>query len=398
MTRSHNWPTVAFGDVVRLNTDRIADPAAAGIERYVGIEHITPGDLRVRSWGLVAEGTTFTNHFRTGQVLFPKRRAYQRKVALADFEGVCSGDIYVFESKDPAVLLSELLPFICQTDGFFDHAIGTSAGSLSPRTNWSHLTAYEFPLPPPAEQRRLVEILESILSIKEAIENTLYTSNVLIASFVNEMIETSLTNLAVKRTRIAELGLNGEPVMKTGPFGSNLKTSYFRESGIPIITIGSLQPTGLDESQFFYLDPIYEGRFEDYKTLIGDIVFSRVADVGRCHLITQRDEGLIISSNLIRIRVNKSFIRPKYLYFLLKHYRDVRRQISGVTTQAAGRLLVNTQTMQKLTFDVPPVDIQDLIISQAEQIEMTHQALELRESSILSLFREMREMQLGKMV
>ena len=109
-----------------------------GFERYVGLEHLDPGDLKIRRWGNVSDGTTFTNVFRAGQVLFGKRRAYQRKVAVADFDGVCSGDIYVFEPKNEH-LLPELLPFICQTDGFFEHAVGTSAGSLSPRTNWDSL-------------------------------------------------------------------------------------------------------------------------------------------------------------------------------------------------------------------------------------------------------------------
>ena len=131
-TLKPGWTRVSFGDVVKLNTDRFADPAAAGIERYMGLEHIEPEDLRIRRWGFVADGTTFTNCFRPGQVLFGKRRAYLRKVAVADFEGVCSSDIYVFESKDPDVLLPGLLPFLCQTEGFFQHAVGTSAGSLSP--------------------------------------------------------------------------------------------------------------------------------------------------------------------------------------------------------------------------------------------------------------------------
>ena len=127
---------VKFADVISLSTSRLADPRAAGIERFVGLEHIAPENLHIRSWGLVAEGTTFTSHFKPGQVLFGKRRAYQRKVAVADFEGVCSSDIYVFESKDPNVLLPELLSFICQSEGFYQYAVTTSAGSLSPRTNW----------------------------------------------------------------------------------------------------------------------------------------------------------------------------------------------------------------------------------------------------------------------
>ena len=100
MTDKQQWQRVKFGDVVKLNTERCVNPAEAGIERYVGLEHIEPEDLRIRRWGFVSEGTTFTNLFRPGQTLFGKRRAYQRKVAVADFTGICSGDIYVFESKD----------------------------------------------------------------------------------------------------------------------------------------------------------------------------------------------------------------------------------------------------------------------------------------------------------
>jgi len=118
-----------FSDVLHLNTSRVADPLAAGIECFVDLEHIEPENLHIRNWGLVSDGVTFTNSFKPGQVLFGKRRAYQRKVALADFGGVCSSDIYVFESKDPNVLLPELLPFICQSEGFYQHAIKTSAGS-----------------------------------------------------------------------------------------------------------------------------------------------------------------------------------------------------------------------------------------------------------------------------
>lgn len=137
-TLKAGWTRVAFGDIVQLVRERTSDPEGNGFERYVGLEHIDPGDLRIRRWGNVSDGTTFTNVFRAGQVLFGKRRAYQRKVAVADFDGICSGDIYAFESKSEH-LLPDLLPFICQTDRFFEHAIGTSAGSLSPRTNWNSL-------------------------------------------------------------------------------------------------------------------------------------------------------------------------------------------------------------------------------------------------------------------
>ncbi len=153
------WRRVKFGDVVQLAKARSQDPLADGFDRYVGLEHMEPGDLRIRSWGNVADGVTFTNVFQPGQVLFGKRRAYQRKVAVADFAGVCSSDIYVLQTKDAKALLPELLPFICQTDAFLNHAVGTSAGSLSPRTNWTSLAQFEFALPSIDQQVRTLALL-----------------------------------------------------------------------------------------------------------------------------------------------------------------------------------------------------------------------------------------------
>lgn len=163
------WQRVKFGDVVRLSKERSSDPIVDGYDRFIGLEHIEPEDLRIRRWGNVADGVTFTSVFKPGQVLFGKRRAYQRKVAVADFAGVCSGDIYVLESKDPKRLLPELLPFICQTEAFFQHAVGTSAGSLSPRTNWTSLADFEFALPPLEEQQRITQLLNQLCEVSESL-------------------------------------------------------------------------------------------------------------------------------------------------------------------------------------------------------------------------------------
>lgn len=153
------WRMVKFGDVVKNANLTESDPEKAGIERIVGLDHLDPENLHIRRWNALEDGTSFNRKFVPGQTLFGKRRAYQRKVAFAEFEGICSGDILTFEPKDPDVLLPELLPFICQTDVFFDHALGTSAGSLSPRTSWKALQDFEFLLPPVEEQKRIAEIL-----------------------------------------------------------------------------------------------------------------------------------------------------------------------------------------------------------------------------------------------
>lgn len=178
------WKRVRFGDVVE-NCAETCDPQEAGLERFIAMEHLEPGSLHIRSWGNVADGTTFTRRCRPGQVLFGKRRAYQRKVAVAEFEAVVSGDIYVLKPKNES-LLAELLPFLCLSERFFEHAVGTSAGSLSPRTNWSSLASFEFDLPPLDQQRRIAEIL---WAVDETLQIHQQTHDSLIDVFQAELSE-----------------------------------------------------------------------------------------------------------------------------------------------------------------------------------------------------------------
>ncbi len=180
------WTRVTFGDVVRNVNENSRDLAADGLDRVVGLDHLDPGSLRLMRWDNLADlpdGTTFTRKFKPGQVLFGKRRAYQRKAAVPDFAGVCSGDILVFEPADKR-MLTEFLPYLVQSGGFFDHALGTSAGSLSPRTKWAELAKYEFALPRLDEQQRIAELLksvdQSIDRLRKAAESVLVLINALV--------------------------------------------------------------------------------------------------------------------------------------------------------------------------------------------------------------------------
>jgi type I restriction enzyme S subunit len=154
---------VKFGDVVSNMNDSTRNPAALGLERVVGLDHMDRESLPLVWWDNLSdmhEGTSFTRVFRAGQVLFGKRRAYQRKVSAPDFDGICSGDILVFQPAS-SDLLPKFLPYLVQSDKFFDHALGTSAGSLSPRTKWQELAKYEFALPPLAEQQKIVDVISA---------------------------------------------------------------------------------------------------------------------------------------------------------------------------------------------------------------------------------------------
>ena len=160
-TMKPGWRRVKFGDVVRQFKDKV-DPKNSGLKRYIAGDHMDTDDLRIHRWGEISSdylGPAFHMRFKPGQVLYGSRRTYLRKVAVPNFEGICANTTFVLESKNPDVLLQELLPFIMQTDVFHEHSIKQSKGSVNPYINFSDIEWYEFALPPLEEQKRLTNTL-----------------------------------------------------------------------------------------------------------------------------------------------------------------------------------------------------------------------------------------------
>ena len=167
------WTSVEFGNVVQNKNESSKNPALEGLTRVVGLDDMDSESLPLRRWseiGDLPDGTTFTRKFTSGQVLFGKRRSYQEKVSVPDFDGVCSGDILVFEAKDKK-MLNKFLPIVVQSADFISHAIATSAGSLSPRTKWSDLAKYQFCLPSLKDQEKIIEIVSAIDQMIDAYQD-----------------------------------------------------------------------------------------------------------------------------------------------------------------------------------------------------------------------------------
>lgn len=382
------WSWVKFGDVVRLSKDRAANPEAEGIERYVGLEHIDPDDLQIRRWGLVAEGITFTSRFKAGQVLFGKRRAYQRKVAVADFEGVCSGDIYVFESANPKVLLPELLPFICQTDRFFDHAVGTSAGSLSPRTNWTSLANFEFALPPLEEQKHLCKIFNASNILVEKLRFVEASASKCLVALREDFFSlksctvTELQDL-LSNVEAGRSFLGTESTVSPGQFGvlkvSAVGSDEFRPSEAKTL---------VDQNSFL----------EKFSIKAGDLLITRANTpdlVGMSCFVETNYQNLMLSDKVLRL-VPKKGISNRLLLESLWTSR-VRQQLRSVATGTGAAMKnISQEKLSKLilAFPKPNVDTKAFITniqqlrSARNSARQKRQLAEKRHVMILSIALE----------
>lgn len=389
------WRRMRLGDVVRNVNVNVRNPAAVGIERYVGLEHLDPESLHIRRWGLTAEGTTFTRQFKPGQVLFGKRRAYQRKIAVAEFEGVCSGDVLVFEPAN-SDLLPELLPFIVQSDGFFDRALGTSAGSLSPRTKWQSLATYEFALPPLDEQRRIAELL---WAADEAVEQ-----------FLKAQLEADL----LRRTALREFVLgerNGRLLKATsiGPIPQDWSMSRIGQAGEvllgrqrapkyqtgefsrPYLRVANVFDGFLDLGDVLEMD-FDEKDFETYVLRDGDVLLNEGQSrelVGRSCIYRGEIEGCCFQNTLIRFRANSNlFAEYAQAYFQYAFYNGVFAKIARQTTSVAH---LGASRFADLEMPAPPLDEQREIVSHLRAIVHAQDDVTRTLSSLRQVQRTVRD-------
>ena len=175
----------AFGDIA-INSTEKKKPESSDKATYIGLEHLDSGNLTVRRFGADVAPIGDKLVMKKGDVLFGKRRAYQKKVAIAPFDGIFSAHGMVLRPKTE-VVDKAFFPLFIASDYFLDAAIRISVGSLSPTINWRDLKVLEFSLPPLDEQRRLAKVLWAALDLKEAYQTMLARCDEMASSRFVEM-------------------------------------------------------------------------------------------------------------------------------------------------------------------------------------------------------------------
>lgn len=353
------WKRVPFGEVVQNVNETEREPLENGIERFIGLEHLEPGSLHVRRWGNVADGTTFTRRCRAGQVLFGKRRAYQRKVAVAEFDAVVSGDIYVFAPKN-GELIPELLPFLCMSDRFFEHAVGTSAGSLSPRTNWSSLANFEFDLPPIDKQRRIAEILWAVDETAVQWADAAQLAEIAKNTRLTELFERELNNEQL--VPLSEVSFLQTGVAKGKRFGKDEKTVE-----LPYLRVANVQDGSLDLSEIKIIQ-IEEHLRNRYLLRDKDVVICEGGDidkVGRGSIWRSQIEECLHQNHIFCIRANEAIVIPEFLEIELGSPYG-KRFFLGCAKKTSNLASINATQTKAFPFILPSFQKQQVIVQEVQ--------------------------------
>ncbi|ASG07657.1 type I restriction endonuclease subunit S [Vibrio anguillarum] len=317
--------TVKFGDICKEVKLTTKDPIGDGYERYIGLEHLDSGSLKIKRWGMIAEDSpSFTRVFKKGQILFGKRRPYLKKAAIAEFDGICSGDIIVL---DPHFNKNwgPFIPFLIHSERFWAWAIKHSSGSLSPRTKYSEISRFELPCFTSESLDKLTRVCEKLEELyflcESSFESTLTLSRIVISELVkskDSYDELSLSEL-VKRDKSISYG-----IVQTGKGHDDVRC-------LRVVDIVNGNPK-YDE----LIGTSNEISDSYSKTVVteGDITFALRGEIGAVYRVTKEFEGCNLTRGLALISVKDELCSSRYIYWMLQS-EYVKRQLAERTNGSA---------------------------------------------------------------
>ena len=292
------WLWVRFGDVIQQVKDKV-DPQTAGLTRYVAGEHMDTDDLRLQRWGNVDDGylgPAFHMRFRPGQVLYGSRRTYLRKVAVADFEGICANTTFVLEPSS-ADLLPEFLPQVMSTERFHEHSVQQSKGSVNPYINFRDLTWFEFGLPPSDLQQEISAAMEGFENYIDALAHAIDSVRTLEGAIVDEVSREG------SPSTLGELASNGG--IQIGPFGSQLHAHEYVDEGVPVVMPADLTAGGLRYDRLRRITGETAERLAKHRVRTGDILLPRRGDLNKRALVNEHEAGWLCGTGSVRVRLDE---------------------------------------------------------------------------------------------
>ena len=197
-----HWKKYRFDEMVQNVSERV-EPSQTDLDIYVGLEHIDPDTLHLSRHGHPSDVEGTKLRFYKGDIIFGRRRAYQRKTALATTDGICSAHAMVVRAKED-VVDPMFLPFLFHSKNFIDMAITISVGGLSPTINWKDIAKQEFLLPPKAEQKRLSELLWAADEVVEKEKREMEKATIIKNQFI-EQIQNPTIKKSANRYRLGDI-------------------------------------------------------------------------------------------------------------------------------------------------------------------------------------------------
>ena len=374
-----------FEDII-FNITEKKKPVEEDKYNYIGLEHLESGNLFISKWGsdTAPEGEKIV--MKKGDVLFGKRRAYQKKVAISPIDGIFSAHGMVLRPKED-VICKEFLPFFISSETFLNEAIRISVGGLSPTVNWKDIKELEFDLPSLAEQKVLAEKLWAAYEVKQSYLKMIAATEEMVKSQFIEMFGDPIQNS--KGWVKEKMG----SVCKYISDGSHYSPPDDNTSIIPMLSVKDMSNNGFlyNECKHISIDEYKNLCANGCKPLRDDVLVAKDGSYFKYifPLVEEIDQAIL--SSIAILRPNKEVITPRFLCEYLKNNEVLGVIERNYLTGTAIRRVI-LKGFKEIQVYLPPVGLQknfESIYNQADKsISELRKSVDAIDKVIKSLINE----------
>ena len=196
--------------------------------------------------------------------------------------------------------------------------------------------------------------------------------------------------MELKRHSLGEICDKVGGIIRTGPFGSQLHESDYKEDGIPVVMPKNIVDGKVSVEGIARISEVDVERLAQHKLHMGDIVYGRRGDIGRRALITEKENGWICGTGCLRISLKNTILDPLFLYY----YLGQPKVIEWIFNQAIGATLpnLNTEIIRSIQILYPSLPIQhkiaDILSAYDDLIENNTRRIAILEEMAQSLYSE----------
>ena len=320
------WTNWLFSDLVENIVEKVV-PRESGLEHYIGLEHLDTGSLKIRRFGETSALKGNKLKIYKGDLIFAKRNAYLKRVAIADFDAVASAHSMVLR-PNPDNVLPEFLPFFLLSEKFWQRAIEISVGSLSPTINWKVIAKQEFLLPPKDQQAKLAKLLWAMEEVIERESLLCDKAQVVLEAFRRKFNQGDL-----------EL-FTGNQITSLITKGASPKWQGFDycDEGTLFVTSENVLEDFIDLKEKKFLPLAFNDKQKRSQLNKGDILINIVgASIGRLAIFNEVVENANINQAVCLFRVNSSVV-PEYIVNYLLEESNKNRLLNNQSATARQNL------------------------------------------------------------
>lgn len=231
-------------------------------------------------------------------------------------------------------------------------------GSTFKQISRDDIASLQIPLPPLDEQKRIAGILDKADAIRrKRAESLKLLDDLLRATFLDMFGDPSSNPKNHPIIEVRHLLSNERAGTQSGPFGSALKKYEYVSDGIPVWGIDNVSINKFTDEPYLFISEEKYQQLQRYSAINGDILISRAGTVGRMCIVETQYKNSIISTNLVRVVLNKEKLLPDYFVGLFSYFAD-RVGSLRVNQKENAFSFLNPTVLKGLPIPVPPIKTQ----------------------------------------